>query len=253
MSSTDEREAFKGKLEAASEWLFSSDSATLEEFKGKLTELTYFPDSVDNRDIEGPISRRKADYLARPEKVEMLQQILESTKAVLKASREILEPPKPKNNDDDLDDEIPMPTPSSSLFQLDDKSFQKLDSLTSEVETWLNDKLAIQAKLKDWEEPILLPSDLEKKSQDLQNMLRKILLEQSKPKPKSKTSSSKTSTGKASGETETATSSAAADSETGGPVYSDVEEDVETVTTTITSTIIEEPEPTAGEINHEEL
>jgi hypothetical protein len=43
MSSTDQRKAFQEKLEAASEWLFSSDSATLEDFKGKLTELTYTP------------------------------------------------------------------------------------------------------------------------------------------------------------------------------------------------------------------
>jgi hypothetical protein len=189
--------------------------------------------------------------------VEMLQQILESTKSVIKASKEIMEPPKPKNDDDDLDDEAPTPTPPSTLFQLDDESIQKLDSITSEVETWLKDKLAIQAKLKDWEEPVLLPSDLEKKSQDFQNTLRKVLLEQSKPKPKpkSKTStSSKMSTGTESAETGTATSSAAEESQTGNPVYSDVEEDVETVTTTITSTIIEEePEPTGGEIKHEEL
>lgn len=41
VSSVDERTLFQEKLEATSEWLFSSDSATLEDFKSKLTELTY--------------------------------------------------------------------------------------------------------------------------------------------------------------------------------------------------------------------
>lgn len=43
VSSDGERKSFKEKLEAASEWLFSSESATYEDFKAKLAELTYFP------------------------------------------------------------------------------------------------------------------------------------------------------------------------------------------------------------------
>lgn len=42
VSSADEQKLFKKRLEAASEWLYSSDSATLEDFKLKLSELTYF-------------------------------------------------------------------------------------------------------------------------------------------------------------------------------------------------------------------
>ena len=41
VSSEDERKSFKEKLSAASEWLFSSDSSTLEDFKSKLAELAY--------------------------------------------------------------------------------------------------------------------------------------------------------------------------------------------------------------------
>ena len=41
VSSEDERSSFKEKLSTASEWLFSSDSSTLEDFKSKLAELTY--------------------------------------------------------------------------------------------------------------------------------------------------------------------------------------------------------------------
>src|SRR5437762_6328375 len=43
VSSDDERISFTEKLEAATEWLFSSDSASLEDFKSKLAELMCFP------------------------------------------------------------------------------------------------------------------------------------------------------------------------------------------------------------------
>jgi len=42
VSSDEERKLLKEKLEAASEWLFSSESAAYEDFKAKLAELTYF-------------------------------------------------------------------------------------------------------------------------------------------------------------------------------------------------------------------
>jgi len=41
VSSDAQRKTFKEKIESASEWLFSSDSATLEDFKAKLAELMY--------------------------------------------------------------------------------------------------------------------------------------------------------------------------------------------------------------------
>jgi len=40
VSSDEERTSFKDKIEAVSEWLFSSDSAPLEDFRSKLLELT---------------------------------------------------------------------------------------------------------------------------------------------------------------------------------------------------------------------
>jgi hypoxia up-regulated 1 len=257
VSSEEQRKSFKAKLEEASEWLWSSDSATLEHFKAKLAELTYVSyDFVDNRDIEGPISKRKAEHLARPERIELLQQILNSTKSLIKSSREIVsEVYPPKNNEDDLDDETPAPTPPASPFQLDEKSLSKLDQLASDVETWLKEKLAAQESLELWEEPVLLTSELEKKGTQIQAALRKALLDQAKPKPKSKTSSSSTSTATGSQTDSTATSSAAASNQTDTPVYSEVDEEPEeTVTTTITSTVIDdEAEPTSGEIKHEEL
>ena len=48
VSSEDEQKSFQEKLSAASEWLFSSDSSTLEDFKSKLAELTYPPQPTNN-------------------------------------------------------------------------------------------------------------------------------------------------------------------------------------------------------------
>src|SRR5579859_530868 len=61
VSSEAERKSLKEKIEAASEWLFSSDSATYEDFRSKLAELKYkiFEIMTDYRTIEGPISKRK--------------------------------------------------------------------------------------------------------------------------------------------------------------------------------------------------
>jgi hypothetical protein len=41
VGSEDEQTLFKEKIEAASKWLFSSESATFEDLKLKLAELTY--------------------------------------------------------------------------------------------------------------------------------------------------------------------------------------------------------------------
>ena len=41
VSSVEERNLFKEKLESTQEWLYSSDSATIQDFRLKLAELTY--------------------------------------------------------------------------------------------------------------------------------------------------------------------------------------------------------------------
>ena len=274
VSSDAERKSLKEKIEAASEWLFSSDSATYEDFKSKLAELTYFllKDVADRRSIEGPIAKRKADYLARPQRIESLQLILNSTKELVKSSRDLIVSQLPKSkNEDDLEDEetdsaSATASPTAALFAFDENSISTLESVVTEVETWLTKKLAAQEKLKLWEEPVLLLSDLEKKGNQIQSALRKLLQEQQKKTSSSaKKSASKTTSSSPSSTTvlaETTTASVAAE-ETDGPVYTEVVDDdevQETYTTTETVTaIIEESEAeeteTAGSggVKHEEL
>lgn len=134
----------------------------------------------------------------------------------------------------------------------------------TEVETWLAEKIAAQEKLKLWEEPVLLLTDLEKKGNQIQNALRKLLLEQ-KAKTSSKKTSSKSTSSISSSTTvlaETTAPSKASESAE-APVYTEVKDEdelEETYTTTATVTaIIEESEAeeteTAGSggVKHEEL
>ena len=174
-------------------------------------------------------------------------------KQIIKSSRDSLAAQQKKaiKDEDDLDDdETTAPeSPEASLFQLDEKSVNTLDSVVMEVETWLTQKSAAQEKLDLWEEPVLLLTEIERKASQVQLALQKAFLDQTKKtKPKTSTSATTTSTSSTSTETPTVTTEEK-------PLYTEVEDDVEeaeTTTETITSTIIVETASTE-ERKHEEL
>jgi hypothetical protein len=236
-------------------------------FQIKIDRVDVLPceNFAEFRQVEEPISKRKADLIARPQRIEILNQILNSTKELVKSSRELFAStlPKSKTSEDDLEDETATTTETPPVlgFQFEEKSIAGLETLISEVETWLSEKIAAQEKLKLWEEPVLLLNEIEKKGTQIQNALRKMVMEQAKPKAKPKksstSSSSTSSTTTASSETTGSASSSEASVEsveTDKPIYTEVEEDLEeTVTTTVTSMIIEEAASPTGEIKHEEL
>jgi len=199
-----------------------------------------------------------------------LQLILNSTKELVKSSRDFIASQLPKSkSEDDLEDEETETasagaTPSAALFTFDEKSISSLESVVTEVESWLSEKLAAQAKLNLWEEPVLLLSDLEKKGNQIQSALRRMLLEQQKQKTSSKKTSKTTSSASSSTTILAETSSTGVVSEsTETPVYTEVTEEdelEETYTTTATVTaIIEELEAeetetvSSGGPKHEEL
>lgn len=249
VASTQEHDSFKAKLEEISEWLFSSEHASLEQFRAKLSELTYHPApnfEANFRDIDGPISKRKADLLARPASIENLRQNLNSSKGILELNREHLASKVGKKEkdkfdlEDDEDGESKLP-PGTVQFLLDEQSIETLQGAVEEVETWLREKSAAQEELEDWEEPVLLLSEIERKSNHLQSVLRKIVMEQIKTANKTKSSSSTP--------TPTATASASKKAE-------ETVEEEGTTTVTETATIIEtvdaeETGPT--DRKHEEL
>ena len=143
------------------------------------------------------------------------------------------------------------------IFQLGEMVVSKLDSIVSEVDTWLNQKIAAQEKLELWEKPVLLPSELEKKGQLIQDAIRRAVLDASKPKPKQKSTTASSAPTNTSSEATEMSEAETTVTETASPDAMDdpeVEEITSTTTTTITSTIIvDEPEPTSVEVKHEEL
>jgi 5S rRNA maturation endonuclease (ribonuclease M5) len=189
----------------------------------------------------------------------------------VKSSRDFIASQLPKSkSEDDLEDEetettSDNATPSAAPFTFDEKSISGLESVVTEVETWFSEKLAAQEKLNLWEEPVLLLTDLEKKGNQIQSALRKMLLEQQKKQKTSSKKTSKTTSRTESSTTvlaETATASVVLESvET--PVYTEVGEEDEleetyTTTATVTATIeeseAEETDTASREgIKHEEL
>jgi len=179
--------------------------------------------------------------LARPEQIEHLQAILASTKQFLQTNRESLSSQSPPPiEEDNLDDDEPTPsTPPASLFQLDEKAIETLDSVVKEVDMWLTEKLGAQEKLQLWEEPVLLLTDLEKKSNQIQSALRKIIIDSAKQKTTKSTTAS--ATGKTTMSSKESVSSSVPTPEVYIEVIDDEEEEEDsaiTTTATVTSTII---------------
>jgi len=145
----------------------------------------------------------------------------------------------------DLEDEDGESKLPPGTIQLDEKSIETLQGAVEEVETWLLEKSAAQEKLEDWEEPVLLLSELERKNIHLQTVLRKIVMDQAKTasKPKSSSSTSSSTT------TVSATSTASKEAE-----VTVAEEGTTTITETATIIETVDAEETGStDRKHEEL
>ena len=187
--------------------------------------------------------------MARPASIENLRLNLNSSKSILQLNREYLasknvEKEKGEIDLEDEDGESKLP-PGTIQFLLDEKSIETLQGAVEEVETWLLEKSAAQEKLEDWEEPVLLLSELERKNIHLQTVLRKIVMDQAKTasKPKSSSSTSSSTT------TVSATSTASKEAE-----VTVAEEGTTTITETATIIETVDAEETGStDRKHEEL
>ena len=172
-----------------------------------------------------------------------------------------------KVDEDELEDETSaIPSPSIPEFHIDESLLKSVETVVTDVEAWLKEKIGAQENLELSQDPVLLVSDLQRKGDQIQSALRRMLLEQSKPKtkPKKTTSTSTSSTSEANDSSSTNTpaqSSTASSSTSTEPdealVYTEVQDESETTytsTATVTSIIIEDgPETTTASIVHEEL
>jgi hypoxia up-regulated 1 len=228
-ASTNEiRSEIESKGKSASEWLYGDGaSAKTAEFKARLKEL---------EDLVNPIVARKEEIKQRPGLIDGLKTSLEQTKSMVKALKdsaakasqaaaeasasaeksasEASATPSVADELDALDDEpVTTASPAETLIpEMPLYAVEDLDHLTSSyqaVESWLEEKIAAQSKLKDSDEPVLKAKDLTSKAEELNRVLIEALSKQVVPpkpkKAKTTKSKSKTSSSKKTKSTVTAT------------------------------------------------
>lgn len=232
-STETERATIEEKFRSTSEWLYGDGAeANRETLKLRLKEL---------RDLVDPIQKRKDESIKRPQEVKLLQQVLEQTRTLVgvmreqvdKASIAAAEASSTSESlssestsqatttslvvDDfaDLDDEpttTSAPPASTKIAETPVYSEKDLDDLTNAyttIQSWLDEKLTEQKKLSPTDDPVLLSSDMAKKSKDLNKVIVDLLSRKMKvpPKPKSsnKPKTSKTKSAKKSKSTKSST------------------------------------------------
>ena len=153
---------------------------------------------------------------------------MNSSKSILAINRELRATRNAKKEKDefdleDEDDRVENNLPPGAVqFLLNEKSLETLDAAVQDVETWLTEKLAAQEKLEDWDEPVLLLSDIDRKNNHLQSVLKKLIRDQAKTATKTKSSSSTTATA-------TAKPSASTEADMEGHVAEDEQRDATTI------------------------
>ncbi|KAI4283546.1 MAG: hypothetical protein L6R38_002076 [Xanthoria sp. 2 TBL-2021] len=202
------RTEIEQKFRDASEWLYGDGAdASRDALKERLDEL---------RGLVDPVQKRKDEAARRPNALKSLQEALDQVKVmvdVVKQQQEAqsiadeqassaspaaesapsAEKPSASSVDDfaDLDDDT-YTTTSTSTSTASTPTAQPYSSadLTSlvttrdEVQSWLDSKSAAQAKLSPSDDPVILASDLEAKSRELNKVVMDLLQRQMKKAPK---------------------------------------------------------------------
>ncbi|KAL8702669.1 MAG: hypothetical protein Q9201_004170 [Fulgogasparrea decipioides] len=209
-ASTDiQRTEIENKFKAASEWLYGDGAdATREILKERLDEL---------RGLVNPVLKRKDESVKRPEAIKSLQEALSQVKVMVDVVKQAQESysigqemasstfssssetssssPSTTSTtavDDfaDLDDDTSTPitsesttTSTPSVPQPPPYTPEDLTSLIStrdKVQSWLDGKLAEQEKLSPSDDPVILSSELQAKSTELNQVVMKIIQKQMK-------------------------------------------------------------------------
>ena len=243
VSTVQQRDIIEEKANDASMWLYGDGAdANRESLKAKLDEL---------RGLVAPIQKRKEEASKRPSQIQKLKdaltqantmatvvqqqreaQALADSKAASDSEAKSQTTTAPSTSTDDfadLDDETPtassftasvVPNMPASIYSEEDVNaiLQKEDV----VRKWLDVKLAEQGKLSATDDPVLLSSELSAKSEELNNLVMRLLTKQMKTPPKPKKSKSrskvpKTSYTKAMEKESSIVESGAAAKDTTGP------------------------------------
>ncbi|PNS15177.1 Heat shock protein 70 lhs1 [Sphaceloma murrayae] len=229
-------------LSSTSDWLYGEGaSATSDVLKKKLAEFT---------DLIDPVKKRQQEAKDRPEKIKLLQQVLDQTKTLMenvskdiekaaksassaaeKAASSVSSAVTPESSSakDDLDDlEEPETSTTTSSAKAEPSNFtpytkedlSEITELYESIKQWLEEKVTAQKKLKPFEDAILSGRDLEAKGAEINRVMGSLV--QKKIRMPKKTSSKKpkapkTKKGKSSSSSSSGTSTTSGASSTASP------------------------------------
>ena len=222
VSTPAQRKTIEDLIASTNEWLHGEgSSAVTETIKERYSSLKALID---------PVQKRKEEQQKRPAAVQSMQKTLDQVQSILKVMREQID----KGADaaasasssalsaasspteaasatgdalDDLDDKpsstssSAAPTPSMFVSPYTEFDYESLLSQYDKAKEWLTEQLAAQETLSESDDPVLLSSDADSKTKQLNDALSRMLSKQVKsPKKssKSKTSKSKTKSSKTS-------------------------------------------------------
>ena len=241
------QQELENALSAASEWLYGDGvDAKLSDFKERLRSL---------RTIVDPVLKRREESAGRKNAIQSLGDSLENMKAMVQmvensiklaaeaaassassAASSVAEqvssvaaPSSSTAAADDLDEdpyatsssstpeetEVPLPKP----YEYTAEDLSSLTKMYDTVKAWLDEKTTAQAKLKPYEDPAMLISELETRGRQLQSSISDVIMKsikmQDAPKKPKKNSSKKVKTKKAkASSTATVSGETASDSST---------------------------------------
>ena len=222
-SSDEERSQLQAKLGAASDWLYEDGAdAARSELRARLKQL---------EDLVEPVEKRRREAATRPKAVEFIKDALNQTQVLVnamqkhidKASAEAASSSSSSSTSSssesaasapesaltasasdhfaDLEDSssstststatAPSQSPDAPLYTVEDVAH--LRSSYESIQNWLDAKLAEQGKLSPRDDPVILTSDIEAKSKELNQVIMKVLEQQMRKPVKQKTSSSSSS------------------------------------------------------------
>ncbi|ORX45559.1 HSP70-domain-containing protein [Piromyces finnis] len=145
VTNEEQREAYSKLLEATSDWLYDEgQEAPISDLKAKLDEL---------HALQDPIERRMSEFERRPSVLGHIKSSIEISKNwVIEARKNYTTEPE--------DDHV-----------FTEEQIDSVESLANTTQVWLDETLAKQKELKDYEDPVLLVDDMITKGEKIDRLV----------------------------------------------------------------------------------
>jgi hypoxia up-regulated 1 len=159
VSTEDTRGKLSSLLDDAGEWLYGDGyHALLPDVQAKLKGI---------KDLQSPILTRRDEMKSRPEVIKGLRDSIEQGRTLVSALRK----PQPTELDE-LDDDAEKFTPPVYTPE----EIDTLEKTYNDTEKWLDGLVEQQAKLKDYEDPVLNTKVVRKKTEEVGKVMVEVIM-----------------------------------------------------------------------------